>query len=74
MRICISGHFIGDGAKTCAICGGRVTSGKKVSLFLPDALYKDLSQDAKTLGDSLSVVIVRHIQRDRSRKAKAKGV
>lgn len=71
MRVCENGHFIGDESKTCGACGEKVTAGRKVSLFLPAALHRELSTDAKTVGESLSAQIVRHIHRDRNRRRPA---
>lgn len=82
MRVCANGHFVGDAkAKVCQACAERVTAGHKVSLFLPDDLYKAVHQDARVVGESISAQVVRHIIRDRDRKrpratkprAKAKG-
>jgi rRNA maturation protein Nop10 len=82
MRVCENGHYVGDATlKSCGDCGGKVTTGHKVSLFLPDDLWKAVGQDARIVDESLSAQIVRHVIRDRDRKrpraartrAKAKG-
>lgn len=68
MRVCENGHYIGDDdAKVCT-CGGRITEGKKISLFLPVALHRVINADAKTLDESISAQIVRMIHRARDRK------
>jgi hypothetical protein len=83
MRVCENGHYIGTAAgRKCSTCGEKVTDGRKISLFLPEPLYVEITADAKTAGESLSVRIIRHLHRDRrdrkraatSRKAKPKGV
>jgi hypothetical protein len=70
---CINGHYLGGKEKACA-CGGRIETGRKVSLFLPESLHEAIAADARTLDESISAQIVRLILRARDRKRpRAKG-
>jgi len=66
--VCENGHFLGK--RGACPCGGSVGAGKKISLFLPLPLHKELAADADTMDESISAQIVRLIIRARSRKVK----
>lgn len=67
MRVCENGHYIGATAKACT-CGGKISGGRKVSLFLPEKLADAITADARTMDESISAQIVRMIYRARERK------
>lgn len=77
MRVCENGHYIGDAAAKVCTCGGKISAGARVSLFLPEPLHRALAADARTMDESISAQIVRLILRARDRKPhrkpKAKG-